>query len=88
MECNEQNKQKNRNRLKDTENRLTIVKGKGTWGLGEKVKGLSKKNPKKPKKPHRHRQQYGDYQRESGVAEAKESKVGINGDESRFDSGC
>ena len=56
---NKINKQ-NRNRLIDTENRLTAVRGEGVGGLGEKVKGLSQKTAT----IHRHRQQYGDYLRE------------------------
>ena len=37
----------NRNRLVDTENRLTTVRGVGVGRLGEKGKGLrKKKNPK------------------------------------------
>ena len=48
MEFNEQNKLTNRHI--DTENRLTAVSGVEVGrGLGEKVKGLRKKNPK----PHR-----------------------------------
>ena len=53
----------NRNRLVDTENRLTTVRGVGVGRLGEKGKGLRKKKPQNTKL-HRHRQQYGGYQRE------------------------
>ena len=59
---NKTNKQ-NTNTFIDTENRRTAVRGKGSWGMGEKAKGLSKET----KKPHRHRQQYGHYQRGRGV---------------------
>ena len=44
----------------------------------EKVKGLSQKNP------HRHRQQYGDDQRERGMGEVEDSKAEINGDGRRL----
>ena len=50
----------------------------------KRVKGLSKKIYK-IKNPHRHRQQYGDYQRESGVEEVEEGVRGINGDRRRSD---
>ena len=57
------NKQ-NRNRLTDTENRLTAGRGRGVGGMGEMVKRLSKQ---RNKKHHRHRQECGNYQRERGV---------------------
>ena len=38
----------------------------------------------KKKTPHRHRQQYGDYQREKEVGEVEEDKGGINGDGRRL----
>ena len=44
MESNEQSElQTNRNRLRDTENRLTVVRGKGGWGLGEKDEGIKQR---------------------------------------------
>ena len=57
-------KKHNGNRLIETENRLTAVKGK--WGLGETGERLSR-----IKKTHGHRQQYGDYQRKSRGAGSK-----------------
>ena len=53
------------------ENRLTAARREGgLQGLGEKVKGLSKKTKQnKTKNPHIHRQQYGDYQKEAGGRE-------------------
>ena len=58
---NKANKQ-NKNRVRDTENRLTAVRGQGAWAVGEKGEGITQKNPK----THRHRQRYGDPQRETG----------------------
>ena len=44
MKCNEQNKlTKSRNRLIDTENRLTAVRGEGVGGMGGKVEGIEQK---------------------------------------------
>ena len=39
----------------DTENKLTVVRGEGVGGLGEKDEGI-----KKREQTHRHRPQYGD----------------------------
>ena len=55
---NEQNKQ-NTNRPTDTENRLRGVRGEGFWGVGEKVKGLSRKK-------RRHRHECGDCREKAG----------------------
>ena len=42
---NKINKKQNRNRLIDSKNRLTAVRGVEVWGLGEKkINGLSAKN--------------------------------------------
>ena len=54
-------------------------------GLGEKGEGIKQKTPKT--NPHRHRQQYGDYQRERGVGETENGKGWINGDGRRPDVG-
>ena len=35
----------NRNRLIDTGNRLTAVRGERGWGVGDKGKGIKKKKP-------------------------------------------
>ena len=55
----------------------------GVGELGEKGEGVEQKTPT----PHRHRQQYGNYQRERGWGEGKEGKGGINGDGRRLDLG-
>ena len=48
MESKEQNKQTNkqktRNRLVDTENKLLAARGEGSWGLDEKTKALESTN--------------------------------------------
>ena len=52
----------NRNRLLDTENRLTAVRGREARGWVKQVKGLSKNKNKQTNKTHK--QQGGDYERE------------------------
>ena len=52
------------------------------WGLCEKGDRIKQK---KKKKPHRHRQEYGDYQREREWREVEEVKGWINGDGRRLD---
>ena len=77
VESNEQNKLTNRiERYRDTESRGDSEDG---W---KKVKGLSEETM-----THRHKQQYGDYQKERSVAEVGEGKGGINGDARTLDSG-
>ena len=49
----------------------------------EKVKELNNNK----KNPHRHRQQYGDHQRERGVGEGRKGKEGITDDGERLDFG-
>ena len=56
----ETNKQ-NRNTFITTENRLAALMGRGLGGSVEKVNELIEEE-----KPHRHRQQYVDYQRKEG----------------------
>ena len=73
------NKQ-NRDRLIETENRLTAVRGEGDGGQGAKGEGIKQKN----KNPHRLRQQYGYYRGKSGWREVGEGKGVINGDERRL----
>ena len=51
----------------------------------KKVKRLSKK-PQTTTKTHRHREQYGDYQRERG-GDVEEGRGGINGAQRRLDFG-
>ena len=58
-----------------------MTEGWGFGRLGHKV------NQKKKKSTHRHRQQYGDYQRERGWGEIEESKGSANGGERRLDLG-
>ena len=47
----------------DTENRLTVVRGRGDGGWVKKVKGFSKKKKKRKGKKPSQRQQNADYQR-------------------------
>ena len=61
-----------------TWNRLTAVTGKWYWGLVEKVKGI--KHFKKTYISHRHRQQFGDSQRNGGVAIGRGGQRWGNGD--------
>ena len=79
MESSEQNNlRKNRNRIIDTENRPTAVNGAGSWGEGEKVKGILQREI------HRHKHQCGDYKREWGWGEVEE---GTNRDGKKLELG-
>ena len=70
---NKQTRQKQAHRNGEQTNRY--YRGEGL-GLGGKGEGIKQKDPNKQTTP-RHRQQYGDDQRERGVGEAEEGKEGI-----------
>ena len=65
MTSNEQNKQ-NRNKLIDTENMLTAIRGEGA--RVKKVKGLAKKDT------HR-KTQYNDYKRDGGMVNCDRKRL-------------
>ena len=62
--------------------RMTADRGEEGWGLGEKVKGLSKNKQKPQARP-----QHGNYRGEGRKGEGEEGKGGVNAGGRRLDLG-